>query len=506
MTGIDVAFGGVHALRDFALTVEPREVHGLIGPNGAGKTTAINVMTGLVRPSAGTLELDGTPFVPRARGLVARGVARTFQTPAIFPDLSALDNVLVGGYSAGRSGLFGGSVRSPATIAEERALAERARTWLARVGFEDDPAVPARSLAFGAHRKIEVARALMTQPRFLLLDEPTAGLAAAEVARFAALLRMLRDEHGVTILLVEHNVPFVFGLCDRVTAMHEGARIADGTPEAVRRNPAVVESYLGEAHEAQVHVLERPIDPGAGARDAAAMLDVRDVVSGYGATTIIRGATLHVAHGEAVALFGRNGAGKSTLLNTIAGWPRARSGTITWHGADITRHAPERIVASGIGLVPQERSVIARQSVDDNLLLATFGLRLSKAEIRARIDDAMTRFPRLAERRTQLAGSLSGGERQMLAIAKVLMRKPSLLMLDEPSIGLAPSIVDEVQAIVGALRSEGLPVLIAEQNVTWVVPIADRAYLIDTGAIVEEGAPATLADAGALAERYLGAG
>lgn len=495
----------MRALRDFALAVEAREIHGLIGPNGAGKTTAINVMTGLVRPSAGTLELDGRPFVPRARLLVRSGIARTFQTPAIFPELSALDNVLVGGYASGRSGLIGGAVRSPATIAEEGALAERARSLLARVGFEDDEDMPARSLAFGAHRKMEVARALMTQPRLLLLDEPTAGLAADEVARFADLMRTLRDEHGVTILLVEHNVPFVFGLCDRVTAMHDGVRIADGTPEAVRRNPAVVESYLGEAHEAQVHVLDRPIDPGVGAHDAAAMLDVRGVVSGYGATTIIRGATLHVAHGEAVALFGRNGAGKSTLLNTIAGSPRAQSGEITWHGTHITRHAPERIVAAGIGLVPQERSVIARQSVDDNLLLATFGLHLGKAEIRARVEDAMTRFPRLAERRSQLAGSLSGGERQMLAIAKVLMRKPSLLMLDEPSIGLAPSIVDELQAIVVALRAEGLPVLIAEQNVTWVVPIADRAYLIDTGTIVEEGSPAALAEAGALAERYLGA-
>jgi ABC-type branched-subunit amino acid transport system ATPase component len=234
------------------------------------------------------------------------------------------------------------------------------------------------------------------------------------------------------------------------------------------------------------------------------ILDVRDLTSGYGGTTIIRDASLHVGTGEIVALLGRNGAGKTTLLNTILGDPRPRGGDVIWEGRSIRGLSTDRVVAAGIGLVPQQYAIIARQSVDDNLRLATFGIRLSRAEYAARIDEMMARFPRLAQRRTSLGGSLSGGERQMLAIAKVLMRRPKLLLLDEPSIGLAPTIVDELASIVARLRDEGLPVMIAEQNVTWVAPLARRAYLIDGGRIIEEGPPSVLAESEALAERYLG--
>ena len=499
---IEVRFGGVRALDDFSLTIEPGEIHGLIGPNGAGKTTAINVICGLLRPVSGTLALDGRPFVPRPRDLVAARIARTFQTPAIFPDLSAIENVMLGGYRAGTAGVVRSTLLTPAALAEEEGLRARATELLARVGFDGDPRSPGDALSFASHRKLEVARALMTEPRLLLLDEPTAGLGSGEVQAFAALLRRLRGERAMTILLVEHNVPFVFGLCSTVTAMHEGRRIASGVPGEIRRDPAVVASYLGETHGG-VPAIARQKVRAAARTDVA--LDVRALSSGYGATRILREVIFSVRYGEIVALFGRNGAGKSTLLNTILGSPRAWSGSILWEAKPVAGLATDRIIASGIGLVPQERAVIARQSVDDNLLLATFGLRLPRAEFRARRDEMLEKFPRLAQRRTQLAGSLSGGERQMLAIAKVLMRKPRLLMLDEPSVGLAPAIVEELQGIVAALRTGDLPILIAEQNVGWVVPLADRAFLIDTGTIVREGPAQELADSEILAEHYLGA-
>jgi ABC-type branched-subunit amino acid transport system ATPase component len=498
---IEVRFGGVVALRDFSLAIQPGNIHGLIGPNGAGKTTAINVMTGLVRPVAGHMEFEGAPFAPRARDLVGRRVSRSFQTPSIFGDLSALENVMVGGYSLGRSGFVRGSVRTPGAIAEERALTERAKSLLDRAGFAGDLYLPARAQSFASQRKMEIARVLMSDPKLLFLDEPTAGLSQGEVTQFAAFLRSLCSDHSMTILLVEHNVPFVFGLCDDVTAMSGGRAIKSGTPEDVRRDEAVVESYLGPRHGAAVDAESRRARTHVG---GAVVLDLHDVISGYGATTILRDVNLQVGAGEAVALFGRNGAGKSTLLNTILGSPRAKSGTIRWNGTPIERMSTDRIVREGIGLVPQDRAVIVGQSVEDNLDLATFGLRLSSAERAARRDELLARFPRLAERRTQLGGSLSGGERQMLAIAKVLMRKPQLLMLDEPSIGLAPQIVEELAEIVAQLRDEGLPIVIAEQNVTWVIPIADRAYLIDTGKIVAEGPPSELAADDMLVEHYLG--
>jgi ABC-type branched-subunit amino acid transport system ATPase component len=500
MRDVDVSFGGVHALQRFTISIEKGEIHGLIGPNGAGKTTAINTLCGVVQRQGGEIEVDGRIVNPRPRRLVEYGIGRTFQKPAIFTDLSALENVLVGAHAQSKAGLINGALSTPLALSEERDHTARAIDLLRAVGYDRDPNESAKRLAFGALRQIEVARTLMSEPRILLLDEPTAGLTGAEIARLAAMLRAVCDERGVTILLVEHNVPFVFGSCNTVTAMHEGSRIATGTPAQIRVNEAVVASYLGPHHGERA--APAPIEPEVG--EVTRILEVRELTSGYGSTTIIRDASLHVGTGEIVALLGRNGAGKTTLLNTILGDPRPRGGDVVWNGRSIRGLSMDRIVAAGIGLVPQQRAIIARQSVDDNLQLATFGIRLSKRQYAERVEEMMTRFPRLAERRTSLGGSLSGGERQMLAIAKVLMRRPKLLLLDEPSIGLAPTIVDELAKIVATLRDEGLPVMIAEQNVTWVAPIARRAYLIDGGRIIEEGPPSVLAESEALAERYLG--
>lgn len=471
----------------------------MIGPNGAGKTTAINAICGTARRDNGTIELDTNAIEPHPRRLIGYGIGRTFQTPAIFFDLSAVANVLVGAYAQGRSGVLRGSVATPSALAEESALTKRAVELLGAVGYDGDPHAPAKLLSFGMHRQIEVARMLMSDPRILLLDEPTAGLAGHEVRKLVALLKKLREDRKVTILLVEHNVPFVFGLCDRVTAMHEGKDIACGTPAEIRAHEDVVQSYLGYQHSS-----EQPERPPQAQTGGGKILEMRAVTSGYGATTILRDVSLHFGAGEIIALLGRNGAGKSTLLNTILGDPKPRSGEVLWEGRSLRGLGPDRVVASGIGLVPQDRAVIVRQSVDDNLELATFGLRLGRRQFEERRDEMLARFPRLQTRRTSLAGSLSGGERQMLAIAKVLMRRPRLLLLDEPSIGLAPAIVNELQAIIATLRDDGLPIVVAEQNVSWLAPVSSRAYLIEGGRIVDEGPPSRLAEAEALTEAYLG--
>jgi branched-chain amino acid transport system ATP-binding protein len=496
---VDVTFGGVQALRGFSLALEAGEIHGLIGPNGAGKTTAINAISGTAPRAAGTIELDGNPIAPSPKKLVSFGIGRTFQTPAIFFDLNAVGNVLVGAYARGTSGIWRGSLATSSVLHEEQFLTARAVELLRSVGYEGDPETPSRLLSFGALRQIEIARMLMSEPRIILLDEPTAGLASHEVARFVAVMRELRRRRGVTILLVEHNVPFVFSLCDTVTAMYEGARIATGTPAEIRAHEDVVQSYLGHQHGTGEAMVSSKAEQSGGR-----VLELRDVTSGYGATTILRNVNLHVGSGEIVALLGRNGAGKTTLLNTIMGDPRARGGEILWEGRSLRGLAPDRVVAAGIGLVPQDRAVIVHQSVDDNLELATFGLRLSRREFGARRDEMLARFPRLLTRRKSLGGSLSGGERQMLAIAKVLMRRPRLLLLDEPSIGLAPAIVQELQGIIASLRDDGLPIVVAEQNVSWISPLSARAYLLEGGRIVDEGPPERLARAGALTEAYLG--
>jgi len=305
----------------------------------------------------------------------------------------------------------------------------------------------------------------------------------------------------ITVLLVEHNVPFVFSLCDQVTAMDEGRSIAEGAPDDIRVHQDVIQSYLGSVSQ-----LDRGKPRAATERNVAGgiVLELRSVSSGYGDSLAIQQIDLQSHRGELVALFGRNGAGKSTLLNTIMGSPRAREGDVLLHGSRVTKLPTDAIVRRGIGLVPQERGIIPSQSTQDNLLLSTYGLRLSRAERASRIDEMFDRFPRLARRRYSLAAGLSGGERQMLAIAKVLVRRQQLLMCDEPSGGLAPTIIDELRSIFARLRDEGLAVLIAEQKIDWLLPIADWGYVLEQGKIVQSGSIEQLAESGRMTDAYLG--
>ena len=201
---------------------------------------------------------------------------------------------------------------------------------------------------------------------------------------------------------------------------------------------------------------------------------------------------------------GRNGAGKSTLLNSLVGNPRISAGKIEWLGQRIDQLSVSQIVRSGIALVPQERGVIAEQSVDANLRLASIGLGLSAKDFLVRQDEMLERFPKLKARKHQLAGTLSGGERQMLALAKVLIRRPQLLLLDEPSIGLAPTILEGLQKIIVDIGREGISVIVAEQNVGWIAPLATRAYLLESGKFVAQGRPDEIIRREQLIESFLG--
>ncbi len=499
---VSLNFGGVKALEGFSLRVEPGTLHGLIGPNGAGKTSVMNVISGLYRPSSGAMTFNGSPFRPQPHELVAAGLARTFQAAATIDSLSAFENVLVGGYARTRAGVIGSALKLPGAVREERDLRDAAAAALATVGFTGPKDAPMAELSTWQRRQLEIARALLCRPRLLLLDEPAAGLTGAETEALKALLRHLcrPGADGTAILLVEHNVPLVFELCGTITAMAEGRVLVHGSRAEVRTHPEVIQSYLGTGVE--LNRAGAPLRPMA---DRPVVLALQGVDAGYGPNTVLHGISLEVRAGETVALFGPNGAGKSTLFNTIIGERRVTAGSITWHGQRIDDRAIQTIVRQGIGIVPQGRAVLERQTVEDNLLISTTGLGLSAREFRDRLEESFERFPALKRRRRSFGASLSGGERQMLSIAKVLVRRPKLLLLDEPSIGLAPTMVEELQRIVTRLSSEGLAVLIGEQAVNWVVPLADRAYALSAGRIVRTGPAAELADAGAIMEQYLGA-
>jgi ABC-type branched-subunit amino acid transport system ATPase component len=242
---LERAFGGVRAVDGASFDVRAGEIHGLIGPNGAGKTTAINVVSGLLRPTGGAVRLAGREIhgLPPNR-IAALGVARTFQQIRLFPDLSARDNVLVGEHLVRKASLAARLLALPASRAEERSARSRAGALLERIGLSGRADERARNLSYGEQRRVEIARALAAEPRLLLLDEPTAGMNPVEVQAVAALIRSVAAE-GRSVLLIEHNVKLVMDVCDRITVLDFGKVIAEGPPAAVARDPAVIAAYLG---------------------------------------------------------------------------------------------------------------------------------------------------------------------------------------------------------------------------------------------------------------------
>ena len=491
LAGLSVVFGGVRAVTDVSLVVNPGEIVGLIGPNGAGKTTLIDAACGFVRPAQGTVVLGGQDIgntAPHARARL--GLVRSWQTLELFEVLTVAENLLAAADKRDVVSYFKDLVhpgRPATTAAIERAIED--------FDLNDILDKYPTDLSYAQRHLVGIARAVVSSASVLMLDEPAAGLDERSTDELIALLKGLARDRGVGILLVEHDVPLVMKVCDRVVVLEQGKVLAEGSPQEMRADRRVVDAYLGATTDERVFTSSRRHDahhdpaklgvngtvPETGeARDVGQqerqpgkpILRAVDASSGYGRLPVLDGINLTVHPGEVVALLGANGAGKTTTLRMLSGVLPVSSGLVEIDG--VTTTAPlHRRVQQGLGYVTEERSVFRSLTAGQNLRLG-----------RGSVELAIELVPELGKLLNRRGGVLSGGEQQMLTLARSIVANPRVLLADELSLGLAPLIVARLFAAVRDAADKGIGVLLVEQQARAVLPFCDRAYVMRRGRIV----------------------
>jgi ABC-type branched-subunit amino acid transport system ATPase component len=479
--GVSKAFGGIRAVTGASLQIEAGEIHALIGPNGAGKTTLFNLISGMFGADSGAIRLNGSEIQAVSPDRIChRGLARSFQITNLFRGLSIYENL--------RLSL---QARHPMRFNLWRDIDsyDEVHTETAELikflGLEGIETIEGGELSYGGQRLVDLGIALASKPQMLLLDEPLAGLAAAERERVSNLIKNVAA--GIPVLIVEHDIDRVLGFSQTVTVMNQGEVLMTGSPDAVRADRRVQEIYTGTGIPEIVHHRTDEIKG-----DAAQLLRFEGVNTYYGKSHILHDAALDVREGEIVALLGRNGAGKSTLLKTLAGLVPLTAGRIEYEGRDIGGLPAPDIARMGIGYVPQGRGLFAGMTVRENLALGrlarssdgSHGVAWSEEQI-------LEYFPRLKQRMDVAADYLSGGEQQMVAVARAMSGNVRLLLLDEPFEGLAPAVILELFGVFDRLRRH-TSIVIVEHNLDLVLALADRVFALERGAVFHQGPAAPL--------------
>jgi branched-chain amino acid transport system ATP-binding protein len=474
-------FGGIRAITKASLAVGAGEIHALIGPNGAGKTTLFNLISGLFTADGGTIRLNGREIQGAPSNLIChRGLARSFQITNLFRELSIYENLRLSLQAQHGIGFnFWRDIDSyPQVHAETAEL-------IKFLGLEGIEQIEGGELSYGGQRLVDLGIALGSKPQVLLLDEPLAGLAAAERERVSNLIKNIAA--NIPVLIVEHDIDRVLGFSQAVTVMNQGEVLMTGSPETVRADRRVQEIYTGTGIPEIEHSRTDQARGGA-----TQILRFEGVNTFYGKSHILNDATLDVREGEIVALLGRNGAGKSTLLKTMAGLVPLASGTIEYDGNNITGLPAPDISRLGVGYVPQGRGLFAGLTVRENLSLGRLARKTDGSNgVVWSEEQILDYFPRLKERLDVAADYLSGGEQQMVAVARAMSGNVKLLLLDEPFEGLAPTVILELFKVFDLLRRH-TSIVIVEHNLDLVLALADRVFALERGAVFHQGPAAPL--------------
>jgi len=493
-------FGGNAAVDRVSFQLAAGEMVALIGPNGAGKSTVFNLLGGQLAAQNGSARLEGRELLGLAPHAIARlGVARTFQIAATFLSMSVAENVQTAltAQARGRHRLW--QLWHGARHDQRAAALE----LLAQVDLRDQADCPASALAYGDVKRLELAMALAAKPRLLLMDEPTAGMATSERRALMALVADLVQQHKLAVLFTEHSMDVVFGHASRIVVMARGQVLAEGDADAVRGDARVREVYFGSGKVAT----PSPAGEGSGERvPPHFLLNVKNLNAWYGGAHILHDVHLSVARGEAVALMGRNGAGKSTTLKAILGFIPQRQGTLRFLDQDIDQARPHALARAGLTYVPEDRRIFTELTVRENLRAAQQAVRHWPAGDAAphwTLERIYTLFPHLASLDARPASQLSGGEQQLLAVARALMGNPFLILLDEPSEGVAPIVVEQMAQMIQTLKDAGVSILLSEQNLPFAAQVCERAYVLEKGVIRHTGDMADLMRNDAVLRAYL---
>jgi len=462
---LSIRFGGIVAVDNVSFAVEPGEVFTIVGPNGAGKSTIFNLISRFYEPTSGSLHFDGHNITHMKPEQIAQlGIARTFQNIELFEHSTVLQNLLVGRHSSRATNFLQDIFFTPGTRREEIKHREHVESVIDFFDLQPYRDSMIAGLPYGVRKVVEIARALSSSPKIILLDEPASGLSVEETQDMAFWIEDMQKDMGLTVLMVEHDMGLVSKVSDRVLALADGKPLALGTSEEVQKNPQVI--------EADNNVLE-----------------LNNIETSYGPILALRGVSLNVPQGQIVTILGANGAGKTTLLKTVCGVMDPTKGQVLLNGNEIQGREPDHIVKAGVAHVPEGREVFPLLSVEENLMMGAY----------SRTDRSLN------ERRQQTAGTLSGGQQQMLAIGRGLMTQPSVLLLDEPSLGLSPLLVQEIFGIIQRLNSEqGVTMLLVEQNASVALKTAHYGYVLEIGRIVMAGEAQKLLDSQDIQEFYLG--